>query len=104
MAVEEPILSVDVPVHGAVTKASTLSILGRLSGAIGLVLLVSMILTWVLTQTVGVFLLGKLVIGLSGVVFYLATNADFFRKVAGGRSAGPRRGAFGRTRSAGSRP
>ena len=69
-------------------RASTLSIVGRLTGAIGMVLLVSMLLTWILTQTIGVFLLSKLIVGLLGVAFYLLTNGDVFRKVAGGRSMG----------------
>ena len=74
--------------NGGTEKATTLSILGRLSGAIGLVLLVSMILPWILTQDVGGLLIGKLCVGLAGVAFYLMTNLDFFRRVAGGRSAG----------------
>jgi hypothetical protein len=90
MAAENPMTTNDEAPrsNGGAEKASTLSILGRLSGAIGLVLLVSMILTWILTQDVGGLLIGKLCVGLAGVAFYLMTNLDFFRRVAGGRSAG----------------
>ncbi len=64
------------------------TIAGRLSGAAGLILLASTVLTYMLTEQVGVLVIGKLVVGLALVVTYLFTNAEFWRQLAGGRSTG----------------
>ncbi|MEK7705399.1 MAG: GldG family protein [Myxococcota bacterium] len=61
---------------------------GRIAGAVGVVLLVSTPLTWLLTAEFGALVWGKLVIGALLVGFYLSTNAQFFAKLAGSRSTG----------------
>ena len=61
---------------------------GRILGAVGVVLLVSTPLTWLLTGDIGPLLLGKLLLGTLGVVAYLSTNRDFFARMAGSRSSG----------------
>ena len=65
-----------------------LSNFGRLCGAVGLVLLVSSPLTWLLTAEFGPLVWGKLIIGSFLVGVYLFTNADFFARMAGSRSTG----------------
>lgn len=59
---------------------------GRFSGAIGAVLLVSLPLTWLLTETLGVIFWSKLGLGVAGVVVYLVTEKDFWSRQVGGRS------------------
>ncbi len=61
---------------------------GRLLGAVGLVLLVSTPLTWLLTEEMGALVWGKLLLSLALCGFYVATNADIFSRVAGARSTG----------------
>ena len=62
------------------------SSLGRFSGAIGAVFLVSLPLTWLLTETLGVIFWTKLGLGLSGVLLYLVTERSFWSRQIGGRS------------------
>lgn len=62
--------------------------LGRVAGAVGVVLLVSTPLTWLLTSELGPLVWGKLLLGAALVGVYLATNADFFARFAGARSTG----------------
>ena len=62
--------------------------LGRMCGAVGVVLLLSSPLTWLLTTTMGAMVWAKLLIGSGLVGIYLTTNADFFSRVAGSRSTG----------------
>ena len=67
---------------------STLANVGRLLGAVGLVLWASVPLTWMLTAEVGALVVGKLVFGLVALGFYLATNRDIFDRAVGSRSLG----------------
>ncbi len=69
-------------------SSSTLTNVGRLVGAIGMVLLVSTPLTWLLTGEAGALVWGKLLLGVLASGFYVATNADVFTRVAGSRSTG----------------
>lgn len=62
--------------------------LGRLSGAVGLVLLASSPLTWLLTAEFGPMVWAKLTIGGLLVAMYLATNGEFFARAIGARSTG----------------
>lgn len=62
--------------------------LGRICGAVGLVLWVSTPLTFLLTAELGALVIGKLVFGALLIGLYLFTNADFFARVAGSRSTG----------------
>lgn len=71
--------------HRVVSKGT---IVGRLAGGVGLVLLVSTPLTWLLTMDFGALVVGKLLLGLLLVGVYLATNPDFFTRVSGARSSG----------------
>ncbi len=67
---------------------SPLSTVGRLLGAIGMVLLVSTPFTYLLTAEWGALVWAKLFLGLVLVGVYLVTNADVFGRVAGARSTG----------------
>ena len=69
-------------------STSGLTTLGRLAGAIGLVLLVSAPFTMLLTDGWGALVWGKIGLGAVLVALYLATNADFFSRMAGARSIG----------------
>lgn len=69
-------------------KASTLTNAGRIAGAIGAVMLVSLPFTWLLTEEFGLYIWGKLAAGLLLCGFYLATNAGFLGRVTGSRSTG----------------
>ncbi|MEZ0311785.1 MAG: GldG family protein [Myxococcota bacterium] len=63
------------------------AIAGRLAGAIGLVLLVTCPLTYLLAgQLTGLFWM-KLVLGLAATVTYLVTNGDFFARFGGARGS-----------------
>ena len=62
--------------------------LGRISGAIGLMLLVSSPLTWMLTAEFGPLVWAKLIIGGLLVAIYMATNGEFFTRIIGARSTG----------------
>ncbi|MBI5511500.1 MAG: Gldg family protein [Deltaproteobacteria bacterium] len=75
----------EIAAKPAVTGAT---IAGRLCGAVGSVLLASTLLTFLLTETVGVLVVGKLVLGGALVGTYLFTNADFWSRLSGSRSAG----------------
>lgn len=72
------------------TKAPTpwLCQFGRLAGAVGLVLLISTPLTWLLTAEFGPLVWGKLAVSVACLVTYLLTNKDFFARIAGARSSG----------------
>ena len=59
---------------------------GRFCGAIGAVLLVSLPLTWLLTETVGIIFWSKLALGVLGVAAYLVTEKGFWSRQVGGRS------------------
>jgi ABC-type uncharacterized transport system involved in gliding motility auxiliary subunit len=61
---------------------------GRICGAVGLVLWASTPLTWLLTAEIGPQVVGKLGVGAALVACYLATNGDFFGRIAGARSTG----------------
>jgi ABC-type uncharacterized transport system involved in gliding motility auxiliary subunit len=65
-----------------------LGTVGRLLGAIGMVLLCSTPLTYLLTDDWGALVWGKLALGVLFVAVYLATNADVFGRAAGARSTG----------------
>ncbi len=82
--------SVDVPQQKVAEQKSNTPLVnfGRICGAVGLVLLVSTPLTWLLTAEIGPLVWGKLIIGGFFVACYLLTNADFFGRVLGTRSAG----------------
>ena len=67
-------------------KTGTWANLGRILGAIGLVLWISTPLTWLLTREIGAPVLGKVILGSLGVGVYLATNRGFFARLAGSRS------------------
>ncbi len=62
--------------------------IGRVSGAIGLMLLVSSPLTWLLTAEFGPLVWAKLIIGGMLVAIYMATNGEFFTRIIGARSTG----------------
>ena len=68
--------------------SSTLTNTGRLLGAVGVVLLISSPLTWLLTAEFGPWFWGKFTMGGVLIAVYLLTNADFFGRVAGARSSG----------------
>ena len=70
------------------TQSTALTNIGRICGAVGVVLLVSTPLTWLLTGEFGPLVLGKLASSAFFIVFYLVTNADFFARVGGARSTG----------------
>lgn len=73
---------------GGNPRSPAITNIGRICGAVGVVLLVSTPLTWLLTAEFGPLVWGKLISGGALVAFYLATNADFFSRVAGARSSG----------------
>ena len=62
------------------------SSVGRFCGAIGAVLMVSLPLTWLLTDELGVIFWTKLGLGLAGVLLYLVTERSFWSRQIGGRS------------------
>jgi len=62
------------------------SSVGRFCGAIGTVLMVSLPLTWLLTEELGIIFWIKLGLGLGGVVLYLVTERSFWSRQIGGRS------------------
>ena len=64
------------------------TVAGRLAGAVGMVLLASTVLTFLLTESFGILVIGKLVLGGALVAVYLATNNDFWSRFAGSRSSG----------------
>jgi ABC-type uncharacterized transport system involved in gliding motility auxiliary subunit len=68
--------------------ASGGAIAGRLAGAVGMVLLASTVLTFLLTEQFGVLVIGKLVLGGALIITYLATNLDFWGRLTGSRSSG----------------
>ena len=69
-------------------QVSTLANVGRLLGAIGIVLWASVPLTWLLTAEIGPLVIAKLVLGTLAVGFYLSTNRDIFDRAVGSRSLG----------------
>lgn len=60
----------------------------QIAGAVGVVLLVSTPLTWVLSAQVGPLIIGKLALGLALVIMYLTTHGSVVTKLWGSRSAG----------------
>lgn len=62
------------------------SSVGRFCGAIGAVLMVSLPLTWLLTEELGLIFWTKLGLGLAGVLLYLVTERSFWSRQIGGRS------------------
>ena len=62
------------------------SSIGRFSGAIGAVFLVSLPLTWLLTDELGVIFWSKLGLGVAGLLLYLVTERSFWSRQIGGRS------------------
>ncbi len=62
------------------------SSVGRFCGAIGTVLMVSLPLTWLLTEELGLIFWTKLGLGLAGVLLYLVTERSFWSRQIGGRS------------------
>jgi len=69
-------------------SVSSLTTLGRLAGAIGVVLLVSTPFTMLLTDGFGPLVIGKIVLAALLCGLYFATNRDFFSRLAGSRSSG----------------
>ena len=67
------------------TQSSGSSI-GRFTGAIGAVFLVSLPLTWLLTSELGLIFWTKLGLGVAGVLLYLITERSFWSRQIGGRS------------------
>jgi ABC-type uncharacterized transport system involved in gliding motility auxiliary subunit len=70
------------------TRVTFATNLGRMAGAIGVVLAVSTLVTLFLTEEIGFYIWGKLIVGGLCIGFYLFTNADFFTRMAGARSTG----------------
>ncbi len=62
------------------------SSVGRFTGAIGAVFLVSLPLTWLLTDELGLIFWTKLGLGVAGVLLYLVTERSFWSRQIGGRS------------------
>ena len=62
------------------------TIAGRLAGAVGLVLILTSPLTYLIGGTLGALFWGKLIFGVAAVVTYLVTNSDALQRVAGSRS------------------
>ena len=62
------------------------SSVGRFTGAIGAVFLVSLPLTWLLTDELGLIFWTKLGLGFAGVLLYLVTERSFWSRQIGGRS------------------
>lgn len=80
--------SSEAPSGAVKTAPSTFANLGRMAGAVGLVLCASSPLTWILTTEMGLLVWGKLAIGSFLIALYLLTNRDFFARVAGSKSLG----------------
>jgi ABC-type uncharacterized transport system involved in gliding motility auxiliary subunit len=68
-------------------ESKGLTTLGRLAGAVGLVLIASSPFTFFLTGF-GVLVLSKIILGAILVALYLGTNADVWSRLAGARSTG----------------
>ncbi len=81
-------MSTPTPVDSPAAPLRRSTQAGRLAGAVGVMLLVTVPFTWLLTEEGGLYLGGKLVAGLLLVGAYLMTNADFFARLSGARSTG----------------
>jgi ABC-type uncharacterized transport system involved in gliding motility auxiliary subunit len=62
-------------------------ILGRIFGSLGMVALVSTLLTYALTRELGWMIYGKLIFGVAAAIFYFFTNSQALRGLLGSRSA-----------------
>ncbi len=69
-------------------SVSGVTLLGRVAGALGIVLVASAPFTWFLTGEGGVLLFGKLALGGVLCAIYAVTNPDFWRRAVGSRSSG----------------
>ncbi|MEE2962137.1 MAG: Gldg family protein [Myxococcota bacterium] len=62
--------------------------IGRIAGAVGLVLLISLPFTYLLTLEFGPAVLGKLFVGLGAILLYVVTNKDSLQQFSGAKSSG----------------
>ena len=81
-------MSNDHPTPAPRASVSGVTLLGRVAGALGIVLVASAPFTWFLTGEGGVLLFGKLILGAVLCAIYLVTNPDFWRRAVGSRSGG----------------
>ncbi|MCK5690958.1 GldG family protein [Myxococcota bacterium] len=68
--------------------ASKAKNLGRIAGAVGVVLWITAPFTWFLTLDFGPLVLSKMLFGTFLIAAYLLTNREFFSRVKGSRSSG----------------